>query len=413
MLMEKKPTKFEQYSILFLVISLLFSGSNVYALVYPILKLLVFVSFLCFFFIVKIDINFFNRPLTTNIYILLLFVWIFFSLLSSIIYINEDTLSLALRYVAYIFVFFFLTSLKSNLSYVFFKYYSSVFLIVVFISFVSYVLSFVKGFPLTELVVGGGRQYFTTFFNVLIPDAKTNFGGVTFYRFQSIFDEPGTFSFLLLPAMYWYIFIQKNYIKIFFLSICLIFSLSAGALFQIFISYIIYLFIINPTRAVPMLILIALFSVLLIVNFPSLSNFLEYKLGIGAYEGSHSSMGVRMLEIKYVIDSLSGNFFGLGFSSSNIKSTYNSNISVGFFRLIIYSGMIGGIAIIVLFSHLSLYSILCLTKKDNPNFFVGFSLLSLFFMSMQRSTFIDGFMFITLFSFLLTFNNRGIKYGKG
>ena len=137
---------------------------------------------------------------------------------------------------------------------------------------------------------------------------------------------------------------------------------------------------------------------------PEFSDYLSYKFGIGKYEGQHSSFGSRVLEISYVIEILTSHVLGTGFSAANMFSVFGNKFSVGLFRLVIYSGAIGGGAIIVLNVVLSIYSARQLASKKNISVFVGMTLLTFISMGLQRSTFIDGFMFVTLFAFLLKLN---------
>ncbi|MEI8672062.1 hypothetical protein P4S52_08975 [Vibrio sp. SA48] len=401
--------KLDRYCMLFLVVSLFFSGANVYALAYPILKLFVFSSFLFLFAQLRLDFSCYKKEVVIQFSIALIFIWFICTLLSSAIYVNDDLLGLVFRYAAYLLVLFFLLSLKSKYSYLFFSYYSYVLFIIVIFSFISYVLSLFQLLPMVELVSAGGRVYLTTFFNIAMLDSKVTIGGVTFYRFQSIFEEPGTFSFLLLPAIYWYKFIEKKLLRVAFLSVCLIATLSVGSIIPILFAYSFYLLINKPAKAIPMLSLLFFLVIVAVLSSAELAEFLAYKFGLGIYEGQHTSMGVRMLEVKHVIDTLSSKIIGTGFSASNILDSYGVNIAVGLFRSVIYAGAVGGCAIILLNVVLGCYAINCLHKNNCSHLFLGYTLLAFLFMGLQRSTFIDGFLFVAIFSFLLKFTFIELK----
>jgi hypothetical protein len=255
-----------------------------------------------------------------------------------------------------------------------------------------------------ELVSSGGRVYLTTFFNIVMSDSKMTLSGFTFYRFQSIFEEPGTFAFLLLPVIYWYKVVEYNRFKFNTLLLMLLSTLSIGAMFSAIIIFIVYYFIKKPLLSIPFFIVFVVSFILSIALFPEFQDFLSYKFGIGKYEGQHSSFGARVLEISYVTETLSSRLFGSGFSAANIFLIFGNNVSVGLFRQVIYSGAIGGVAILSLNLLLSIYSIQQLKNNNNRSVFIGLTLLTFIFMGLQRSTFIDGFMFITLFSFLLKLN---------
>jgi len=337
--------------------------------------------------------------------IMLIFVWLFLSILSTMGQANDESTLLAFRYLSYFAVFLFILLLRSDLSYIFYKRYSELLYIVALLSFFSYLLSVFQLTSTNELVTTGGRTYLTSFFNILMQDSKIEFGGVTFYRFQSIFEEPGTFAFLLLPVIYWYKMVSYNRIKFICLILMLLCTLSIGAIFSAIIIYLVYFFINKPLWFLPSFIVLVVMAVFSLILFPEFLDFLAQKFGMGAYEGKHSSFGVRVLEVSFVMDIFTSHVLGVGFSASNIFSTFGNNISVGLFRQILYSGSIGGLAIVSLNICIIAYALRKLAVKNNIAIFVGFTLLTFIFMGLQRSTFIDGFMFVTLFSFTLKLNS--------
>ena len=396
--------KTDNYVVFFFVLSLLFSGANVYALAYPMLKTAVFIGFFGIFCRFPFSIRDVKSNVILQLSMLLIFIWLFFSILSSMVQPHDEMISLAFRYTAYFFVFVLLSLLKSDVSYLFYKWYSSILYAISFLSFISFVLSVFNVTPLVELVSSGSRVYLTSFFNIVMSDSKMSLGGFTFYRFQSVFEEPGTFAFLLLPVIYWYKIVEYNKFKFISLLLMLLSTLSIGAMFSAIIICVIYYFIKKPLHALPFFIMFFVLIILALALVPEFSDFLSYKFGIGKYEGQHSSFGARLLEISYVTEVLSSRLLGSGFSPSNILSVFRNNVSVGLFRQVIYSGGIGGIAIIALNVTLGIYSIHQLKYKNNISVFIGITLLTFIFMGLQRSTFIDGFLFITLFSLLLKLN---------
>lgn len=397
--------KTDNHIVFFFVLSLLFSGSNVYALAYPILKGAVFLSFVGIFSRFSFSVNHVKSNIAVQLSLLLIFIWLFFSILSSMVQPNDEMISLAFRYTTYFFVFLLISSLKKDISYLFYKWYCTILYAIAFLSFFSFILSVFNLTTMVELVSSGGRVYLTTFFNIVMSDSKVTLGGFTFYRFQSIFEEPGTFAFLLLPVIYWYKIVVYNRFKFISLMLMLLSTLSIGAMFSAIIICTVYYFIKKPLYSIPFFIVFVVLFILSLVLFPEFQDFLSYKFGVGKYEGQHSSFGVRVLEISYVTETLSSRLFGSGFSAANVFLVFGSNFSVGLFRQVIYSGAIGGVAIVTLNLVLSLYSIQQLRNNNNRSVFIGFTLLTFIFMGLQRSTFIDGFMFITLFSFLLKLNS--------
>lgn len=398
-------SKSDSHLVFFFVLSLLFSGSNVYALAYPILKVAVFLGFFCIFYRTSFSANHAKSNIAVQFSLLLIFVWLFFSLLSSMVLASVDIISLAFRYTSYFFVFLLISLTQKNMSHLFYKWYCKILYVIASFSFISFILNILNITPMVELVSEGDRVYLSTFFNIVMSDSIITLNGFSFYRFQSIFEEPGTFAFLLLPVIYWYRIVEYNRFKFTSLMLMLLSTLSIGAMFAAIIILIVYSAIKLRLYSIPIAVLPVVTFMLSLALFPEFQDFLSYKFGVGKYEGQHSSFGTRILEISYVIETLSSSILGVGFSAANILSVFGNNVSVGLFRQVIYSGAIGGVAIIALNVFLGLYSIQKMRSTNNRSIFIGFTLLTFIFMGLQRATFIEGFMVTTLFSFLLRFND--------
>ena len=390
--------------ICFFVLALLFSGSNVYALAYPALKVGVVLGYLCIFYRTSFSASHFKSNIAVQFSLLAIFVWLFFSILSSMVQASVDMISLSFRYTTYLFVFLLISFAKKNMSPLFYKWYCKIFYVIALSSFISFMLNILNITPMVELVSQGERVYFSTFFNIVMSDSVMTLNGSSFYRFQSIFEEPGTFAFLLLPVIYWYRIVEYNRFKFISLMFMLLWTLSIGAMFTAIIILFLYSAIRHRLYSIPIFVSLVVIFILSLGLFPEIHNFLAYKFGVGKFEGQHSSFGVRILEISYVIETLSSRLLGVGFSGANILSVFGNSVSVGLFRQVIYSGAIGGVAIIALNLFLGIYSIQKMKSTNNISIFIGFTLLTFIFMGLQRSTFIDGFMSVTLFSFLLRLN---------
>ncbi|MGL4476286.1 MAG: hypothetical protein ACRCT7_17810 [Shewanella sp.] len=393
--------KTDNFVIIFFVLSLLFSGSNVYALAYPLLKIFVFLGFAGIFFRFGFNIHNIKKEFITIPVIILISFWLVFSVLSTFLSVNEESIALTFRFASYFSVLVLISLLRSEVSYLFYKWYCTLMFYIALCSFLSYSLSVFNITQMTELVSSNSRVYFTTFFNIVMSDSKMTFGGLTFYRFQSIFEEPGTFAFLFIPIIYWYKLIDYRKFKL-ATSICMfLFTLSVGAFFSVLLLVALFYFIKRPFLFFPLAFVAFMFFIFSLNYFPEVSDFLSYKLGVGAYEGQHSSFGVRVLEISYVIETLVSSIFGVGLSPSNIYDSFGSSVSVGLFRLVLFSGAVGGVSILLVNSILFAYSLVMLSNKNNIDIFVGSTMISLLLMGVQRSTFMEGFLFISLFSFLL------------
>jgi hypothetical protein len=397
-------SKTDSRLVFFFVLSLLFSGSNVYALAYPILKVGVVLGYFCIFYRTPFSANHFRSNIAVQFSLLLIFVWLIFAILSSMVQASVDMISLSFRYTAYLFVFLLISFSKKDMSHLFYKWYCKIFYVIALSSFISFMLNILNITPMVELVSQGERVYFSTFFNIVMSDSVVTLNGFSFYRFQSIFEEPGTFAFLLLPVIYWYRTVEYNRFKFISLMFMLLWTLSIGAMFTAIITLFLYSAIKHRLYSIPIFVSFVVIFILSLGLFPEFQNFLAYKFGVGKFEGQHSSFGARILEISYVSETLSSRLLGVGFSGANILSVFGNSVSVGLFRQVIYSGAIGGVAIIALNLFLGIYSIKSMRSTNNRSIFIGFTLLTFIFMGLQRSTFIDGFMAVTLFSFLLRFN---------
>ncbi|MCG6202513.1 hypothetical protein, partial [Psychromonas antarctica] len=253
----------------------------------------------------------------------------------------------------------------------------------------------------TELGLIDGRIYHSTFLNVYMSAVK--FNEFTLTRFQSVFYEPGTFAFLLLPVIYWYKIVDYKPFKFATLILMLLFTFSVGAMLTAITASIIYYFIKKPVTSFPYFFILLVAFIFSLSFFPVFLDFLSNKFGLGIYEGTSTSGGTRVQELRYVGEAFES-VIGSGFSGLINVDTFGGNISVGLFQMIIYSGLIGGIALIIFHIILGGYSLQKFASKDNRSIFVGATLFSFISMGLQRATFMDGVLLIILFAFLLKFD---------
>ncbi len=160
--------------VFFFVLSLLFSGANVYALAYPILKIAVFLGFIGIFYRFSFSANNVKSNIVVQLSMLLFFCWWLFSILSSIVHANNEIISLAFRYTSYFIVFIFISFLRKDVSYLFYKWYCTILYFIALLSFFSFILSLFKITPMVELISSGGRVYLTTFLNIVKYQGEIN-----------------------------------------------------------------------------------------------------------------------------------------------------------------------------------------------------------------------------------------------
>ncbi|MDE1313009.1 hypothetical protein MEG05_01570 [Vibrio aestuarianus] len=382
------------------VLSLFCLGMNVYTVVYPIFKAGIMFGFAGMFLHFSCGARLIKYNLIVQCFIFLFFVWLFFGVLSSALNIDDDgrVLLLSLRYTVMLLLFIFISLIEKPVGYLFFRRYSQVMYYISLASLISFALNSFNITSSTELGLVDGRIYQSTFFNVYMSAVK--FGEFTLTRFQSIFYEPGTYAFALLPVIYWYKFVEYKPFKFATLLFMLFLTFSVGAILTIIIVFFVFYFIRNPVRFIPYSLVFTGVFLLSLSIFPLFSDFLANKFGFGIYQGTHTSGGTRVEELRYVGESLTTTL-GSGFAGLLNVETSEGNISVGLFQMVIYTGFFGAMALGVLHAILLSYSFKKLACKGRCSIFIGFTLLSFISMGLQRGTFMDGVLLMIIFSFLV------------
>ncbi|WP_219906057.1 hypothetical protein, partial [Photobacterium leiognathi] len=304
------------------------------------------------------------------------------------------------KYFTYLIFLSFLIFSNPKIIYSLYEKYSNLLFYITIFSFFSYVLNFLNITSSTLLISSGNREYFSSFFNILMSDSKVSYMGYQIYRFQSIFEEPGTYSFLLLPVIFWYQYVDIKRFRFYLLVAALIFTMSIGSILVLALVYVLISLLNRKSyKYLTYIVAISIALFLIIYSNDFLSDYIANKFGFGAYANTHTSLGVREKEVFYLLNLLKDQFLGVGFSTAGLGViSGGAYISIGLFRLFCYSGFFGMIFLVCLFAYLITYSIYLFNKRDNIIKFSAAVLFSMLAMSLQRSSFIDGYMFVLLFA---------------
>lgn len=241
----------------------------------------------------------------------------------------------------------------------------------------------------------GPRLYSTNFLTVWITDSGYNSSQTVFspftLRLQSFFDEPGTFGVLLVPALFHFVK-QRRHISaaVIFCAIFLSESLNAIALAIILLIFMSYNFGGWPQR-LGLLITIAVgiysfWAVILLL--------IEVKFGLGHGYQNFSSYSARSYEFQYLVDNFWTYFWPL--ENLVIFEELGRGFSVAYIRWY----LIAGVPIILIFMYAFVkftYISLRLWRVNEGDVQFALVLLGVLLISgLQRSSFIDNVLFMTL-----------------
>jgi hypothetical protein len=98
--------------------------------------------------------------------------------------------------------------------------------------------------PLTTIDLGGkiGDVYFGAYYVhnyndlICLPTSSFSISGLNpIFRIQGLSEEPGTYAFALLPAFFWFLIVEKAFVRSLIILLGLMFSFSLGAGLFLFI----------------------------------------------------------------------------------------------------------------------------------------------------------------------------------
>ncbi len=215
----------------------------------------------------------------------------------------------------------------------------------------------------------------------------------TLLRMQGFSEEPGTFAFSILPALFWMFVVKRAYLASSILLIGLLASSSVGAMMVMLLLLIIAWGVVRGPRE-PVLSLSLASGVLLLVGY------LSFQLGqeamINGLSGwlktqvlpGYSSMGDRIEAIYIVVVHLLSNPFGTGAGLG--MTTVDYAIAVGYANAALEGGVVGGILYLFMFLLLTRFSVQALLAsfRSYPEHLemlaIGMSVLSCVIMGIQR-----------------------------
>ncbi len=240
----------------------------------------------------------------------------------------------------------------------------------------------------------GEREYHTNLLTAWLTDAGFN-SSHTFlipfpYRLQSLFDEPGTFGILLIPALFYYV--SRGDIKeSFILIVGVLLSESANAWVLCFIILIGKAWMLN-SKLTKSLLSLAL-ATLLAIAAPILVQLYEIKAGIDEAYSNSSSLGTRSQEYAYLLDNWDRHLFP--FQNLHAFTQFPDGISVSYVSWYIHGGVVFASMLLIIVFNVAM--VLFRGRRGDParHFQIVLGLI-LLLSGAQRSSLFDNVLFMTL-----------------
>jgi len=289
--------------------------------------------------------------------------------------------------------------------------YSQAILIMSLVGILGLLIVGVIDFQLVSSI--GERQYHTNLFTSWISDSGFNSSSTYFspflFRLQSMFDEPGTFGILLVPAFFYYVYAGKVLPSI-LLLLAVFLTESAIAWVLCSIILVLRVFVIRSfaKKCIYLAILIGIASL-------SLNNFIylfQIKSGNAVAYENFNSLGVRLAEYTYLIESWSSHLVPM--QNQHIIANYFPNgISSAYVKW--YS--VGGVVFVLVFlSTVTMFMVRIIKYWRSQDPTVWFSLVlsgTMIFSGFQRTSFLDNILFLTLILWALSYTiNRPSVFAK-
>lgn len=238
------------------------------------------------------------------------------------------------------------------------------------------------------------------------------------FRLQGLCEEPGTFAFVLLPALIYFLYVENDFVKASVIGAGLLWCFPLG----VFIGFpflIFFIWAINPVSdkqlkflSVLLLIFVVLFfsppidmilssinTLLLSMDINNgsgmLSGIIEHtgrpswlnEYAISKFYGEYSGTNDRLEGIIISLNHLMSHPLGTGAALG--MPTVNFSISNGYANAALEAGFLGGAFYIVLFSIfvvMAVKTVLAYREKDNFNLALvsSISVMCIVFMGLQR-----------------------------
>jgi hypothetical protein len=241
----------------------------------------------------------------------------------------------------------------------------------------------------------GDRTYHTNLLTTWLTDGDFNSSQTYFspfpYRLQSMFDEPGTFGILLVPAFFHYV--QKGRTKeiiILLIGALLSESANAWALCLLILMGKIWTLEARIAKAT----FFAVLTGLLIPAMPTLVKLYEIKTGLDEAYANSSSLGTRSLEYAYLQQNWERHL--LPFQDLHALALFPDGISVSYVSWYIYGGLIFVSMLVAVVLGLAAISVQSRRWADPTRYFQIVLAVILLLSGAQRSSLFDNVLFMTL-----------------
>lgn len=241
----------------------------------------------------------------------------------------------------------------------------------------------------------GGRTYYTNMLTTWIMDEGYNSSQTLVtpfpYRLQSMFDEPGTFGILLIPALFFYIQKERKWESL-ILSIGIILTESANAWALLVLIILGYFFMMH--RIIIKFLLLVLVAAAIGSAAPTLIKLYEVKAGIDiAYQNS-SSLGTRASEYVYMAQNWENHILPL--QIDRLDQIFPRGISVSYISWYIHGGVIFLIMLSGTFISAARISLRGWRYRDRNCYFQMVLIGTLLISGAQRSSIFDNILFMSL-----------------
>jgi len=249
----------------------------------------------------------------------------------------------------------------------------------------------------------GDRQYHTNLLTTWITDGDFNSSITNFsplqYRLQSMFDEPGTFAVLLVPAFFHCVFRGKTLMASLLLLAAFL-SESAYAWSFCLIILISRMFYIQS--AMHKIAYFILFVAFILLTWSSLIYQFQVKTGIHHAYANINSLGVRLTEFRYLGESWSSHLVPMQ-NQHKINNYFPTGISSGYVNWF----FVGGVLFLFIFlSSVTLFFHRLIKHWHNPDPDFKFSIVlagTMLLSGFHRTSFLDNVLFMSLTFWALSY----------
>jgi hypothetical protein len=337
--------------------------------------------------------------------------------------------------VKFLFLIFLLNYMNKKFIFSTFRIYSNIAVLSVIFALLAACLSLMGIDPITTVDLGGrsGEVYFGTYY----VGGTSIYYPIQFFRIQGLCEEPGTFGFVLIPALFWCLIVEKKYLRsiIIILGLMFSFSLGAGSCLLLVLPLIWTKYSVKDNISVFIMITICLIVVMYVVASSSVGRYLrslsheeliafamlQSGAGIAGNEeeliqclerslstttgGKIQSFESRKEGMLIVFEYLKTHNMGTG-TALGMK-TVNNSISVGYAVAALEAGIVGGILYFCLFCLMGVMAVIMIWRLSDDGYenrvkmAVALSVCSVLYMGAQRIQPDLSFWHMWLYSMLL------------